>query len=116
VTNYLNDAAVDAVLAWAGTLGVGSRLIFTYVHRAVLTDPTRFPGATRILLAVASAGEPWTYGMLPEMLAQQLHAFGLRLIADLGADDYRARCFGRKAAHMRGYGFYRAALAVVDHA
>jgi len=116
VTNYLNDAAVDAVLAWAGTLAAGSRLIFTYVHRGVLSEPTRFAGAPRILLAVASAGEPWTYGMLPEALAGELHAFGLRLIADLGADDYRARCFGGKAAHMRGYGFYRAALAVVDHA
>jgi methyltransferase (TIGR00027 family) len=116
VTNYLDDAAVDAVLAWAGTLATGSRLIFTYVHRAVLADPTRFAGAPRILLAVASAGEPWTHGMLPETLGQELHAFGMRLIADLGADDYRARCFGRVAAHMRGYGFYRAALAVVDHA
>jgi methyltransferase (TIGR00027 family) len=116
VTNYLNDAAVGAVLAWAGTLASGSRLIFTYVHRGVLSDPTRFAGAPRILLAVASAGEPWTYGMLPETLAQELRIFGLRLVADLGADDYRARCFGRKAARMHGYAFYRAALAVVDHA
>lgn len=116
VTNYLNKAAVDAVLAWAGTLAAGSRLIFTYVHRGVLIDPTRFAGAPRILLAVASAGEPWTYGMLPETLAQELQAFGLRLVADLGADDYRPRCFGPQAARMRGYAFYRAALAVVEHA
>ena len=116
VTNYLNDAAVDAVLAWSGTLAAGSRIIFTYVHRGVLSDPTRFAGAPRILLAVSSAGEPWTYGMVPETLARDLHAFGLCLIADLGADDYRIRCFGRNAARMRGYGFYRAALAVVGHA
>jgi hypothetical protein len=37
----------------------------------------------------------------------------LRLVEDLGADDYRARYFGPAARRMRGYAFYRAALATV---
>ena len=113
VTNYLTEDAVRSVLAWAGSLAAGSKLIFTYVHRRGLEDPTSFEAAEKILLAVASAGEPWTFGWVPEALSRCLQAHGLRLEEDLGADDYRARYFGRKARRMRGYAFYRAALATV---
>jgi methyltransferase (TIGR00027 family) len=113
VTNYLSAEAVRSVLAWVGTLAIGSNLMFTYVHRGVLTDPASFEGAARILAAVASSGEPWTFGFIPEELPQCLQAHGLRLEEDLGADDYRARYFGLEARRMRGYGFYRAALATV---
>ena len=113
VTNYLTENAVLSVFARAGTLVPGSRLAFTYIHRGVLTDPTRFEGAPRIMLAVSSAGEPWTFGLYPQSLAHSLAPFGLQLLEDLGADDYRARYFGKSAARMRGYAFYRAALAAV---
>jgi methyltransferase (TIGR00027 family) len=113
VTNYLTENAVLSVFAWAGTLAEESRLAFTYIHRRVLTDPTSFEGAARIMLAVSSVGEPWTFGLCPETIARSLMPFGLQLIEDLGADDYRARYFRKKAAKMHGYAFYRAALAVV---
>jgi methyltransferase (TIGR00027 family) len=118
VTNYLTADAVRSVLAWVGALAPGSNLIFTYIHRGVLDDPTRFEGAAKILLAVASTGEPWTFGFLPAALSRCLLTHGLRLTEDLGADDYRARYFGADARRMRGYAFYRAALATVtgDHA
>jgi methyltransferase (TIGR00027 family) len=113
VTNYLTEKAVLSVFAWAGTLVPGSRLAFTYIHRGVLTDPTRFEGAPRIMLAVSRASEPWTFGLDPRSLANSLAPFGLQLLEDLGADDYRARYFGKGATRMRGYTFYRAALAAV---
>jgi methyltransferase (TIGR00027 family) len=113
VTNYLTADAVRSVLAWVGSLTVGSNLIFTYVHRRVLDDPTSFEGAEKILLAVASAGEPWTFGFVPDALPRCLQAHGLHLVEDLGADDYRARYFGAKASKMRGYAFYHVALATV---
>jgi methyltransferase (TIGR00027 family) len=113
VTNYLTADAVRSVLTWVGTLAMGSHLIFTYVHQGVLADPAAFEGAARILSAVASSGEPWTFGFIPEALPPCLQAHGLRLQEDLGADDYRARYFGPEARKMRGYGFYRAAFATV---
>jgi len=113
VTNYLTADAVRSVLAWVGTLAIGSNLIFTYVHQGVLTDPATFKGAGKILAAVANSGEPWTFGFIPQALAQCLQAHGMRLEEDLGADDYRARYFGPKARKMHGYGFYRAARATV---
>jgi O-methyltransferase involved in polyketide biosynthesis len=79
----------------------------------VLSDPTSFEGAEKILLAVASAGEAWTFGFDPEVLPGCLQAHGLRLVEDLGADDYRARYFGPEAGKMGGYTFYRAARAIV---
>jgi methyltransferase (TIGR00027 family) len=116
VTNYLTEKAVFSVFAWMGTLASGSRLAFTYIDRGVLTDPTRFEGAANILLAVSSAGEPWTFGLVPQSLPRCLAPFGLRVVEDLGADDYRARYFGKMARRMRGYAFYRAALVVVANA
>ena len=113
VTNYLTEEAVFSVFAWVGRLAPGSRLAFTYIDRGVLTNPASFEGAANILLAVSSAGEPWTFGLVPESVRRRLAPFGLRLIEDLGADDYRARYFGKLASKMRGYGFYRAALVVV---
>jgi methyltransferase (TIGR00027 family) len=113
VTNYLTGDTVRSVLAWVGNLAAGSTLIFTYVHRGVIADPTSFEGAERILRTVANAGEPWTFGFLPETLPRCLQAHGLRLVEDLGADDYRSRYFGPKARRMRGYAFYCAAFATV---
>jgi methyltransferase (TIGR00027 family) len=112
-TNYLTVEAVRSVFAWVGNLAAGSTLIFTYVHRGVLADPTSFEGAEKILRTVASAGEPWTFGFVPETLPRCLQAHGLRLVEDLSADDYRGRYFGPKAHGMHGYAFYRAALATV---
>jgi methyltransferase (TIGR00027 family) len=111
VTNYLTAAAVHSVLAWAGNLAAGSQLIFTYVHRKVLDEPASFAGAQKILHTVRRAGEPWTFGFLPDALPECLRSHGLLLDEDLGADDYRARYFGAKGRKMQGYAFYRAALA-----
>jgi methyltransferase (TIGR00027 family) len=112
VTNYLTADAVDAVLRWMSSLGTGSTLAFTYVHAAVLADPTAF-GAGRILAAVATAGEGWTFGMDPAELRGRLEARGLTLVEDLGADDYRSRYWPSAKSRWRGYAFYRAALATV---
>jgi methyltransferase (TIGR00027 family) len=115
VTNYLTAQAVDATLRWIGALGRESRLIFTYVHADVLGGSGRFKDASRPLLAVANAGEPWTFGLKPEALPFYLQECGLRLIEDLGANDYRARTMGSLGASLRGYEFYHVALAeVVD--
>jgi methyltransferase (TIGR00027 family) len=113
VTNYLTAAAVDAVLRWTGDLAAGSTLAFTYVHASVLNDPSGFEGAGRILAAVAKTGETWTCGIDPAELRCHLERMGLRLVEDLGADEYRSRYWHQADCRWRGYGFYRAALARV---
>src|SRR5215217_5334924 len=48
VTNYLTDDAVDATLRWCSGAAAGSHVVFTYVDRRVLHDPSRYHGAERV--------------------------------------------------------------------
>jgi methyltransferase (TIGR00027 family) len=113
VTNYLTAEAVDAVLSFVARCASRTRLIFTYVHRGALDGSVPFDGAPALLRDVARLGEPWTFGLDPEALAPYLHERGLRLEHDTGAHDYRIQCFGPAGAHMKGYDFYRVAIAGV---
>jgi methyltransferase (TIGR00027 family) len=113
VSQYLSEAAVDAVLAWAASLAPGSLLAFTYVHENLLRNPASFENAAPILQAAAKAGEPWCFGIDPALLATWLRKSGLELLQDLGADEYRARYAAQGISAWRGYAFYRAALARV---
>jgi hypothetical protein len=51
--------------------------------------------------------------MRPDMVPDYLNRRGLRLLADLGADEYRRKVIGPTARPIRGYGFYHAALAEI---
>ena len=113
VTNYLTASAVDATLRACARAVPGSLLVFTYVHRRVLDDPASFFGTTRLLATLAAAGERWTFGLDPARLADHLRERGLLLEEDLGAAEYRARCYGPASTTMRGYEFYRIATARV---
>lgn len=114
VTNYLTAEAVDATLRYVCThAAAGSRIMFTYVHRGVLDGSTPFAGTEHLMVTLARAGEPWTFGLDPRALPAYLGERGLQLIEDVGAAEYRARYLGRSAQRQRGYEFYRAALAEV---
>ena len=114
VTNYLTPHAVDTTLrAVRSAAGPGDRLAFTYVHRGFLEGSLSFPGAVHLLATLRRVGEPWTFGLDPIEVADFLAERGFDLIEDWGAADYRARYMGPEAGTMRGYEFYRAALAEV---
>jgi methyltransferase (TIGR00027 family) len=113
VTNYLTEAAIDAVLRWCARAAPGSLLLFTYVHRDILTRPEHFAGTKQLFASLAKAGERFTWGIEPEKLAGFLAQRGLSLESDVGAAEYRARSFGEAARRMRGHEFYRVARARV---
>lgn len=113
VTNYLTEAAVDEVLRWCATAAADSVVIFTYVHRQVLDSPEAFEGTEKIFATLRAADERWTFGLDPACLTTFLAERGLALDEDVGAADYRARHFGSSAKRMRGYEFYRVAVAHV---
>ena len=48
-----------------------------------------------------------TFGMVPAGLASFLEARGFHLDEDVGAEEYRRRCYGTPSTAMRGYEFYR---------
>ena len=106
---------MDATLrALARLCAPGSQLAFTYLHRGLLDGSMEFPRADLAMRAVASSGEPWIFGLIPEELAGFLDERGFVLVEDLGADAYRARYWGAAADRLTGFGFYRAALARVQ--
>jgi methyltransferase (TIGR00027 family) len=113
VTNYLTDAAVDTTLRWCAQAATESQLLFTYVHRAVLDDPRAFAGTEKLFATLKAAGEQWTFGLEPAHLASFLKHRGLELEQDIGSADYRARYLPQVSRIMRGYEFYRIAIARV---
>lgn len=109
VTNYLTESVVAGVLAWIGSLADGTRVAFTYIHAGVLDGSVPFVGSATNVANVRALGEPWTFGLRPEEVAPFLARAGLDLVADVGADEYRARHVpGERAV---GYAFYRLAVA-----
>ncbi len=113
VTNYLTESAVDATLRWSSRASPGSRLIFTYVHAGVLESPSAFIGTERLFASLEKFGEKWTFGIDPSRLPGFLAERGLWLETDLGASEYRELYYRGAASEMRGYEFYRIAVARV---
>jgi methyltransferase (TIGR00027 family) len=113
VTNYLTEAGVDATLRWCARASPGSKLFFTYVHRRVLRDPSAFVETERLLASLERFGEKWTFGIDPRELPDFLSDRGMSLERDLGASEYREIYFKEAARAMRGYEFYRIAVARV---
>lgn len=113
VTNYLSPGAVDEVLEFVSSTAPGSLLLFTYVERRVLEDPGGFAGSRRLRWILGRTQESWTFGIAPSEVSAFLRERGLHLLCDTGSVDYRARYLGEDGAHLRGYEFYRAALAGV---
>ena len=113
VTNYLSADAVDRTLRWCARAAAASKVIFTYVDRQVLDAPQTFEGTGKIIATLRASGERWTFGLDPSTLSDFLAQRGLALDEDVGAADYRARYFPLAARGMRGYEFYRIAVAHV---
>jgi methyltransferase (TIGR00027 family) len=113
VTSYLTAAAVDTTLRWFATATIGSRAVFTYLHRQVIDDPQAFEGAEHLVRMVAEAGEPWKFGFCPEELPGYLAERGLELLEDLGAAEYGARYRDKEPSQPDRYEFHRIAIARV---
>jgi len=112
VTHYLGERAVDQTLRTiAAVTEPGSRLVFTYLHRGLIDGTMTFAGARSSQRQVAGHREPWIWGMMAAELPDYLAERGFTLLEDLGADDYRARYWGERGRRMRGFSFYRVALA-----
>jgi methyltransferase (TIGR00027 family) len=105
VTNYLDQAAVDAVFDTVSRFK--ARIIFTYVHADAVNGAFNSPGLTLLLARLKRIGEPWTFGFKPEEVPAYLQRHSMKRIADLGAAEYRA-LYDRVS---EGYEFYRVALA-----
>jgi methyltransferase (TIGR00027 family) len=112
VMHYLTAEAVDVTLRSIASLSApGSRLVFTYIHRGLLDGTESFGDMGHIPETLRESGETWTFGLRPEELKDYLAGRGFSLAADIGSIEYRIRYLGASGRHLKGFGFYRAALA-----
>lgn len=86
VTMYLTDAAIDtslrAIRTWSPT---GSQLAMTYFAKSRIETPSLLTRAMKAV--VATFGEPWKFGWLPEELPSYLAERGFELVRDVGLDE-----------------------------
>ncbi len=114
VMHYLTAEAVDATLRAISALTIpGSRLVFTYIHRGLIDGTVQFGNLKEIPATLQDAGETWRFGLYPEKLAGYLGERGFALVVDVGSLEYRARYMGPSGCHIKGFDFYRAAMAEV---
>ena len=111
VTNYLSAEAMDNSFALLGRFAKNSAVIFTYVHKEVLANPSAFFGAQKLLDDLDEIEERWTFGFYPDELPAYLLRYGFRLEEDTGAAEYRRQYLAGREYLFRGYEFYRVALA-----
>jgi methyltransferase (TIGR00027 family) len=111
VTNYLTPAGIDATFLFTRKFTAGLHLVFTYVDRQVLEHPEEFVGAEKLFKKLRANQEEWTFGFAPKELPDDMRRFGLTLIADSNATDYRTRYMPERGDIAAGYEFYRVALA-----
>jgi methyltransferase (TIGR00027 family) len=115
VTNYLTGEAVDATLAVMRALAAaGAVLVVTYVDTRALDDPSPFPEARRWVRSVARAGEPWTFGLVPETVERFFTERGFRLDRDLSTLDASRTWFEPQGRRERGSALYRISVCKLD--
>ena len=93
--------------------GPGSRLVLTYVDRRALAEPSPFPEARRWVRGVARAGEPWTFGLLPDEAGSFFAGRGFRIRANVSSYDAGRAWFAERGRLENGSPLYRIAVAEV---
>ena len=69
-------------------------------------------GINRCVMPIAM----WRFGLRSEALPDVLRERSLTLLADYGADEYRAKVIGPESQAMQGYASYHAVLTEVPDA
>jgi len=91
VSQYLQPAAVDAVLRTIASMAYGSELVFTYVLEEAMTGRFRADRSADFRKVTRRLPEPWLFGIDPSKLQAFLADHGLVLCEDVGAEEHIAR-------------------------
>ena len=111
VTNYLTEEAVESTFRSLKAIFAQCRVVFTYIDKGVLGGGHSFEGASSVKARLSKVGERWTFGFDPAALPAYLGARGYRLLEDAGSVEYRKACLPNRRRLLRGYEFYRVAVA-----
>jgi len=113
VTNSLTAPIAPKVFDYFKRFRPGTIIIFTYVDKDVLEHPEKFTGAAAVTRLLKSNNEFWNFGIDPTNIKEFLAGYNMELLYNLDASIYRQMYYGDEAAGMKGYEFYRVAMAKV---
>jgi methyltransferase (TIGR00027 family) len=122
VLMYLEAGSVQETMTIiANTAGLGSDVVFDYVHASVLRREGVHYGEQEILETVAKAGESWQFGLDQDDLGGFLTRYGLELIDHVDGPGLEKRYFtdpsGRVVGRVNGaHGLVRARKTTRDAA
>ena len=114
VTNYLSQEAVDKTFEFVKKFSKPSYVIFTYIDKQVLDHPDSFEGTEKYGDILEKNEERWTLGFDPSKLSDYLKNYDLKLIENLDAVSYREKYMSDRKNLLKGYEFYRVAMAKLD--
>ena len=110
--HYLDEEGAGRLLRSISSVSApGSQLVFTYVHRGLLDGSIDFGDMGRVQNTLQRSGETWTFGLYPEEVSGYLAGMGFTLLSEVGSVEYRATYLGSSGRHLKGFEFYRIALA-----
>jgi methyltransferase (TIGR00027 family) len=90
VTQYITAEAVDNTLGFVSHVaGAGSAIVFTYVRRGIVDGSDRPEWMGPFLSFARMVGSPMIFGLDQGELEQFLSERGLKLMEDVGADEYQ---------------------------
>lgn len=114
VTNYFTAPIADKIFQYFKSFPPGTTIIFTYVDEKVLSNPELFTGAANVAKLLRNNNEFWNFGIDPAKITGFLAGYNMKLVFDAGATEYRQMYYGERAAKMKGYEYYRVAMAIVQ--
>jgi methyltransferase (TIGR00027 family) len=114
VTQYITEQAVNDTLEFVSRIsGVGSAIVFTYVHRGLIDGTDRPQWIGPFLSFARRVGSPMIFGLDQAGLEQYLSDRGLELVDDVGSADYQELYLKPLGRELNVFDGERVALAKV---
>jgi methyltransferase (TIGR00027 family) len=104
VTQYISRKAIEDTLEFIGASGAaGSRVAFSYIQEGVIRGDSATAVDRGIMAQAERGGAPWRVGLDSNDLPGILAGYGLRVVEDVGGNEYRDRYLeptGRRLATL----------------
>jgi len=114
VTQYISREAIDNTLKYVARAAAGSRIVFTYVLESFINGSHIPDGLNTLYKTMLKKEKPlWFCGFNPAEMLEYLSNFSLRLIEDVGHEEYLERYIKPKGRDLTVMEIERAVLAEV---
>lgn len=113
VTNNLTGPIAPKMFEYFKRFRPGTIIIFTYVDEEMRRHPEKFIGAASVTKLLQRHNEFWNFGIETDTIREFLASYNMELLHNLDTNEFRRMYYGKKASKMKGYEFYRVAMARV---